>query len=281
MIKLIDVSIAQGIIDWKTVAASNEIVAAFCKATEGSPSYVDPQFKNNWAGIKANGLVRGAYHFARTQNDPVVEADHFINTLKATNDLGQGDMLVLDIEVSTIGGAAFANWVIAWLERVEQTSNITPIVYTGGPFFNSHMSALDADTLKRLQHFPLWLAAYVVNPDNYVPVDWKGIGWKLWQQSGDQAAAGDTVLHLPGIGGGKVDVDKDEFNGTVDDLKVFANSLYVGADAKSTPQPVAVPVPTPVVIKPEPVVAMRQSNSVFSSILYFIMSIIKTLFHIK
>ena len=239
----IDVSAVQGLIDWNAVQASGLVHFAICKATEG-PSFVDSQFKNNWNAIKRMGMVRGAYHFGRTQNDPVTEADHFVNAVKSAGELGQGDLLVLDIEVSTVVGQQFIDWVLAWCERVEQSTSITPMIYTGGPFFNLHGGTPDPETIKRVSHFPLWLAAYVVNPAGYIPVEWKDLGWRLWQRAGDQAAAGDTVWHLPGIHG---DVDHDQFAGTMYELISFANSLY-----NASPAPVVAPAPEPAPT-PEPV----------------------------
>jgi len=227
MITGIDVSKFQGVIDWNKVVSAKIVNFAFCKATE-SMTVIDSQFHNNWAGIKNVGLVRGAYHFAHTGNDPIIEADNFANSL---GQLDPTDMLVLDIETSDLTGLAFTNWVLAWLERVESKSGKLPIIYTGGPFFNAHDGTPDPQTMAKLSKYPLWLAAYVVNPNNYIPDEWKALGWKFWQRSGDVAAPGDTVLHLPGVGG---PVDKDVFNGTLDQLKAFALNLNTAAHSSAT-----------------------------------------------
>lgn len=219
----IDVSAAQGQINWTTLAASKQVDFVITKATEG-PLFVDQQFVANWAGIKAGGLIRGAYHFAHTQNDPAAEANHFVNTLTG---LTAEDMLVLDIEVSNINGSTFTHWVLTWLETVEQKTGIIPFVYTGGPFFNQHSVNADADTVAKLQKYPLWLAAYTTSPDSFVPNIWKTKGWTFWQRSGDVAAAGDTVLHVPGI---RTVVDHNQFRGTADELKQLILNLHTGQD---------------------------------------------------
>jgi lysozyme len=218
----IDVSYAQGLIDWDQVANSKLIDFAFCKASEAV--HTDPQFKRNWEAIKAHGLIRGAYHFARLNIDPVVEANYFVEVVGS---LDPTHMLVLDVEAASVSGVQFTDWNIAWLETVEKKTGTTPIVYTGGPFFNSHGGSLNADTVQRLSHFPLWLAAYTVDPKKYIPTIWKGLGWKFWQRSGDTAAAGDTPLQVPGIHG---NVDRDNFVGTLDDLRTFALNLHPPAD---------------------------------------------------
>lgn len=223
----IDVSKFQGVIDWNKVAATGLINYVFCKATEGTNG-IDSQFQNNWKGIKSVGLMRGAYHFAHTGNDPVKEADNFAATV---GQLDPMDMLVLDIEVTNLSGWPFTNWVLTWLERVEDKLGTTPIIYTGGPFFNTHDGNPDPATMQKLARYPLWLAAYVVNPTNYVPDIWKSLGWKFWQRSGDVAAPGDTVLHLPGVAGA---IDKDVFNGSLDELQQFALNLHPGVHNSAT-----------------------------------------------
>lgn len=223
MIEGIDVSNAQGNINWDQVAAAGKWAFAFCKATEGT-GYVDTHFKANWDAIKSHGFVRGAYHFAHPVNDPIKEADHFADTVGT---LDPSDMIVLDIEVSPLTGPAFVNWVLCWLERVEQRTGTTPIVYTGGPFFDSHDGTPPPELMARISRFPLWLAAYAVHPDKFIPPEWKQLGWKFWQRSGDVAAPGDTTLHVPGIVG---NVDRDEWNGTVDELKSFALNLHPGTN---------------------------------------------------
>ena len=125
----IDVSHHQDTIDWTQVAASG-IRFVFQKASEGT-GYVDPTYATNRAAATANGLVFGAYHFARPDLhpfDPVPEADHFVDTAQ----LGQGDLFpVLDLERSgDLSQAELTAWIIGWLDRVYERTGIRPIVYT-------------------------------------------------------------------------------------------------------------------------------------------------------
>jgi lysozyme len=225
----IDISAAQGTIAWDQAAASGSFNYVFCKATEGG-TFVDQQFHTNWAAAQAHGFIRGAYCFARTGVDPVAEADFFCQTVGALSDT---DMLVLDIETSPLTGEAFLQWNIAWLQRVEAQTGVTPLIYTGG-FFGTQGGTPSAADMAALSHFPLWLAAYVQSPDRWIPPEFKALGWKFWQKSGDVAAPGDTILHVPGIHG---NVDKDEWNGSVDDLKAFAASLHQQAAPPSISAP--------------------------------------------
>ena len=57
----IDVSKYQGDIDWNKVKDSG-VKFVWIKATEGG-DHTDEKFAANWAGAKAAGIPRGAYHF--------------------------------------------------------------------------------------------------------------------------------------------------------------------------------------------------------------------------
>lgn len=218
MIQGIDVSKYQGKIDWQQVADSGLVQFAVCKSTERTG--VDSQFQNNWQGIKAVGLLRGAYHFARTDRTFVQEVEHFLNTV---GQVGPTDILVLDIEESNLVGPAFTDWVLGWLEQVEQKSGVIPFVYTYGPFWTMHVGTPPEEVIKKFQKYPLWLAAYTKNPDLYLPKIWKPMGWTLWQKSGNVAAPGEPILYVPGIKGA---VDRNVFKGSLDDLKKIALNLH-------------------------------------------------------
>jgi len=46
-----------------------------------STSYVDPKFVENWAGARAEGILRGAYHYLFAGQDAKKQADSFIATV--------------------------------------------------------------------------------------------------------------------------------------------------------------------------------------------------------
>jgi lysozyme len=220
MLTGIDVSDCQGIIDWKKVKESG-VYFAFCKATD-SLTFVAKTFKRNWAGIKEGGLIRGAYHFCHTKNNPILESTHFVNTVGI---LEPYDMLVLDIEddKNTLPPEQFLNWTYEFLTNVERLTGVTPIVYTGGPYFDKNGGKPSNEWINKLSRFPLWLAAYTTNPDKYVPAIWKNVGWTIWQRSGDVAAKGEKPFHVPGI---NCVVDKNQFRGLEKELEAFACSLH-------------------------------------------------------
>jgi lysozyme len=74
----IDVSHYQGSVDWATVAGGGERFG-FAKASEGvsGTGSSDPYFADNWSGMRAAGILRGAYHFYHPKDDPTAQAHNF------------------------------------------------------------------------------------------------------------------------------------------------------------------------------------------------------------
>lgn len=230
MIDGIDVAYAQGKIDWDAVSKVGSIKFACAKVSEGA-SGVDPQLINNWQSIKDNGIIRGAYHFARPDGDPsdaVIEANHFVGKIP---NLELEDFLALDIEVSKIQGNKFIEWILAWVETVELKTGKMPFIYTGGPFFTQYAGKVSTAVKNKLKQYPLWLAAYVKDPDKFVPDIWKDVGWMIWQKAGDVAAPGDTPLRVNGI---KTVVDHDVFKGDETDLKKLILNLHTSSSNQTS-----------------------------------------------
>ena len=80
----IDVSYAQGRIDWAKVKVMKEdsvhVSFAFIKATEGLLK-VDPYFKRNWREAPKNGIICGAYHFMRANKNGQWQAKFFLQNV--------------------------------------------------------------------------------------------------------------------------------------------------------------------------------------------------------
>src|ERR1700744_2597326 len=68
----VDVSTYDGTIDWGKVKAAGN---AFAITRVGDGLGGDNTFDANWAGIKAAGMVRGAYQYFEAGDDPTKEAD--------------------------------------------------------------------------------------------------------------------------------------------------------------------------------------------------------------
>ncbi len=193
----IDVSHHQGAIDWAAVKGDG-ITFAFARVSDGTAT-PDTRFAANWAGMKAAGVVRGAYQYFRPYVDVTAQANLMI---EAMADLGPGDLPpVLDVENNDGGqsAAAITAAVQTWVAQVEAATGRRPIIYTGPYFWRDTVGAPD------LSPSLGWIADY-----NYAcprtPAPWEA-GWTFHQDSADGSVAG---IDGP--------VDTDWFDGTLDDL---------------------------------------------------------------
>ncbi len=195
----VDVSHWQGDIDWSAVADAGQRFV-FLKATD-DVDYVDPTFAVNRTQARANGLLVGAYHFARpdpSRGDARREARHFV----AIADPGPGDLLpVLDMETSQgLDQEGVTRWARTWVRVVRGLTGVTPLVYTSPYGWASRTG--DTPLLAR-DGAPLWVAHWGVSAPTLPANGWDGRGWVVWQHT--------STGHVPGIRG---DVDLDRVSGS-------------------------------------------------------------------
>jgi LysM repeat protein len=187
------------------------------KATEGE-TFKDASFITNWSGAKSAGLLRGAYHFFRSNLDPKKQATNFINCVKSTNDNGELPP-VLDLE--THDGQA-KDRIIAraktWLDAVEAAFGKKPIIYSGMYFLQDYFSVPGGGPPSWAKDYPLWLAqypnTYVDGQQPFLPRGW--FQWTFWQYS-DKGR----------INGINANVDLNAFNGTLEELYIFSGAQIV------------------------------------------------------
>lgn len=190
----IDVSHWQDTIDWQKVAGAGKRFV-FLKATDGH-DYLDPTFATNRAGARANGLVVGAYHFARpdpSKGDAVEEARWFVSQA----DPKPGFLLpVLDLETSKgLDQRGITLWARRWVAEVRRLTGVTPLMYTSPYGWASRTG--DSRALAR-DGVPLWVAHWGVESPLLPAGEWDGNGWRVWQHTSDG--------HVAGIQG-RVDLD--------------------------------------------------------------------------
>lgn len=143
------------------------------KATEGK-SYVDEKFASRWLGLKSIGVKRGAYHFYRTNVDPIVQAKHFIKTCEG---LQPGDILAIDYETCAIKGLiqtmndlkSHKQDAIKFMSYVELITGIKPWFYT----YHGVIKSLNFGP--EFAEYPLWYARYT----SITPEDKQG-PWNKW-----------------------------------------------------------------------------------------------------
>lgn len=205
------VDVSAEAVDWQAFAQGGWDFA-IAKASEGV-TFVESRFAANWKAMKAAGVVRGAYCFFHSSpDDPVVEADFFIDTINQAGGYEPGDFLALDLEV--LDGNTpdvVARDALAWLERVKSVTGITPIIYTSPRVFDTLLGSPAG-----FSGYPLWDVTWNGGPPKCpnIPASWPG--WAFWQYAGDSISA-------PGLPGSMN--DGDVYNGSRDDLVAFGLSL--------------------------------------------------------
>lgn len=198
----LDVSHIQGTIDWNKIKSAG-FKFAYAKATEGD-TFVDPNYKENRNGAMQVGVPIGAYHFYKSDDDPIMQAEHFVATVKP---IAKGNMPpVLDLEEAGISAgidqSQFQKDVLRWLEYVERQLALKPIIYTNHSFSTKYL------TDDKLSQYGLWIAEYSEESEPKIPDPWKKAGWLIWQKSARGTVKG---IESPRV-------DHDVFNGNEADL---------------------------------------------------------------
>ena len=191
-----DVSEYQGKVNWflaDSVDSRFPIDFVFIRATAGN-DVVDKMFADNWAGAKKQGLIRGAYHYYRPNENSLEQAENFIRTVKlATGDLPP----VLDIEKLPEEQSVDSLKVglKRWLKVVEKHYKVKPIIYSGDSYYNDFLK-------EEFSEYIFWIANY-----NFF-VEKIDDCWMFWQFT--------ERAMIPGVEG---PVDINIFNGKKESLQ--------------------------------------------------------------
>ncbi len=198
----IDVSKWQGAIDWDAVAASG-VRYAFIRVNHGLDD-IDEQFTYNWSEARRVGITRGAYQYFLPGEDAGEQAQLLLDLM---GPLEEGDLPpVLDVEEADGDTPEeIRNDIHVWMEQVEETIGMKPVIYTAKYFWQDGVG-MPSDFLAH----PLWVANYEVDCP-LIADPWSR--WNFWQYTSSGSVSG--------ISG---NVDRDVFNGTEDDL----SSLTLG-----------------------------------------------------
>jgi GH25 family lysozyme M1 (1,4-beta-N-acetylmuramidase) len=201
----IDVSVYQGTVDWRAVAATG-IGFAYIRASEqaGIP---DANFVTNYANARARGLLVGAYHRARPDaSSGKTQADQFLARAQFAND-GKTLPPALDLEwprstwtPSGESQAAYAcynmtpaqlvTWTRAFLAEIAARTGRLGVVYTHTNWWKACTRA--DPTFGR---YPLWWSYSASQLP--LPAGWSN--FSFWQYS--------NAGTVPGITENVVDLD--------------------------------------------------------------------------
>jgi lysozyme len=173
----IDVSHHQGAIDWAALPGQG-VDFAYIKATEGG-DHRDRLFARNWAGARAAGIARGAYHFFTLCRPGADQAANFIATVPA-----EPGTLAPAVDLEHLGNCsrrvsidAFHAELAAFIRAVEARYGKPVLLYLTAEFDRSY--AVSARVNR-----PLWLRSLVFEPR------FGARPWTVWQVSNFRRLAG-------------------------------------------------------------------------------------------
>ncbi|WP_369048234.1 glycoside hydrolase family 25 protein [Tenacibaculum sp. UWU-22] len=180
-----------------------------CKATEGI-GFTDPDFSTNWKYLKQKKIARGAYHFYIVDDNPIRQANYFLQALKENNYLSDDILPVVDIEKlslpedSNIDKEILNKNLLIFLNHIENEISKKPIIYTNTSFANKYL--ID----KKISDYSLWVADYTKLKQPNLPILWKDKGYKIWQKT--------NRYHIK-----SKRIDLDEYHGSLKSLKQLPN----------------------------------------------------------
>lgn len=157
-------------IKWDSLSIGNKTIPlefVVMRATMGNRN-ADKNFDEFWSSAKEHNLIRGAYHFYRADEDPVIQANNFLENVK----LESGDLPpVLDIEKipKSKSKEKLIEDLKIWCKIVEETYGEKPIIYTYYHYYKDFLRG-------EFDGYPIWLANY-----NDVPEPSPEDQWDFWQ----------------------------------------------------------------------------------------------------
>jgi len=184
-------------IRWDSLTIGNKTIPlefVVMRATMGNRN-ADKHFAEFWAQAKKQEMIRGAYHFYRADEDPVIQANNFLENVK----LESGDLPpILDIEKipKRKTNKKLIEDLKIWCRIVEETYGEKPIIYTYYYYYKDFLKG-------EFDDYPLWLANY-----NDVPAPAPEGHWDFWQFTEN------GIVH-----GINTKVDLDIYNGSSWSLK--------------------------------------------------------------
>jgi lysozyme len=184
-------------INWDSLSIGNKTIPlefVVMRATMGNRN-ADKHFGEFWELAKKHDLIRGAYHFYRADEDPVIQANNFLENVK----LESGDLPpILDIEKipKRKTNKKLIEDLKVWCKIVEEAYGEKPIIYTYYHYYKDFLKG-------EFDDYPLWLANY-----NDVPTPSPDSNWDFWQFTEN------GIVH-----GINTKVDLDIYNGSAWSLR--------------------------------------------------------------
>lgn len=215
----IDVSKWQTTIDWSRVARSG-IKFAIARASIGTVT--DAYYAANARGMRANGIIPGAYHFLEPARvvSPEAQADKFMSLIGNP----EGMLVVLDVEKDGANYPAITD-VERWVARFRAKYPKHPLlIYTGKWYWAG--SSYPIKNANGSRFGKLWHSHYVSATGSSPATLYQSVTSGMWDPDyGGWPEA--TFLQFSSssvVGGVTGRCDANAFRGSLDELRAFTTS---------------------------------------------------------
>ncbi|MDX6222733.1 MAG: lysozyme [Frankiales bacterium] len=219
---------AAGPVTWSQIKGAGKQSFAISKATEDT-NFTDPWFAADYAAEKANGLIRGGYHFARPKlpmSTAIAQADYYASVIGNVKEAGDLPPIMDFEESGGLSSRDLITWTQTFLAELMTRTGRVPMIYTYRNFWRTAM--LNTTAFIR---YPLWIADWTSGATVPTPPligGWPT--WAMWQWTSTAKIAGVTGI-----------VDDSHFNGNAAQLAAFADGTHPSVLSARPPQaPVAV-----------------------------------------
>lgn len=181
-----------------------------------SYAYEDPTFGPNWKALK--GHHRGAYHVVYPGQDPIQQANHFLNVVTKHGVDWRTDRLALDLELHQSQTRSRITYVTTeMMNYIKEHTGRYPILYSRATWVDQYMNVTP-----KLANADWWLANYLspkphpeYTPEHPgPPMLPRGVGKYLIHQTGEKGKGKD-------VGVGSYYVDENRWNGTINSLNKY------------------------------------------------------------
>ncbi|WP_411826565.1 GH25 family lysozyme [Luteolibacter sp. AS25] len=174
---------------------SNGGVALIARSAKGP--LLDDKFGDFIKSADRQGMMIGAYHFVTMDQDPVLQADNFINRVKSVGAAkglsGKRLLLVGDFDTKSS-----PDRLVKFITRVHDRTGVYPVTYLeNSDGLRSSLRNATPQQKAIIRHSPYWLALYgpggtertmsrqgALTPDGLTELYGVWNTWSMWQYGG-------------------------------------------------------------------------------------------------
>jgi len=168
-------------------------VALIARSAKGP--LLDDKFADFMKSADRQGMLVGAYHFVTMDQDPVYQADSFVDRVRATaraKGLSHRRILL----VGDFDTQSSPDRLVRFIQRVEQRTGVTPVVYLeNSAALRTALSQASPEQKRIMRRAPYWIALYGpagtersmggdLTPDGLMEQYGVWTEWAMWQYGG-------------------------------------------------------------------------------------------------